>query len=88
MSRKFANRASERGYRWRMFDASLRELDRKRPPFQRLPAKIAIAAARAKFAGFLREPNKVNRHFAVLSAEMLDARRTGLNPRILAGRGL
>ena len=45
MSRKVANRASERGYRWRMFDASLLEIERKRPPFLRLPTTIAIAAS-------------------------------------------
>ncbi len=78
-----------RDYRWRMYDAQVMLEARRREPFVLISTLIPRLAMLARFKGLrVHGPSKINRHFAPLSTDMLDMRRIGLNPRILAGRGL
>lgn len=74
-------------YRFRMYDPYVMRLNRIRPRFMRIGQLVARNALRARFEGYRRGPNKHGRHFARISAEMLEARRCGVCPRVLAGRG-
>lgn len=77
-----------RGYRWRMNDPWCRIEAAKRPPFVRLAQLVITQAVRAKHRGYaIHGPNKHGRHFHPLSTDVLDARRIGISPRVLAGRG-
>lgn len=59
----------------------------RRPPFMLLPQLLRLAHVRARLAGHRRGPNKHGRYFQVLSADLLHARRQGINPRVLRGAG-
>lgn len=77
-----------RGYRWRMNDPWLRVETAHRQPFVCLAVMIHTNAVRARSRGkAIHGPNKHGRHFHPLSTDVLDARRIGISPRILAGRG-
>lgn len=59
----------------------------RRPPFMLLAQLLRLAHVRARLAGQRRGPNKHGRHFHVLTADLLHARRLGINPRVLRGAG-
>lgn len=78
----------KRLFKWRMNDPGLRNECAKRAPFVPLATKVRLNLARARKRGVaLHGPNKHGRHFWPLSTETLDARRQGIDPRVLAGRG-
>lgn len=76
-----------RGYRWRMFDPLVIRLDQLRQDHIALGSMLIRKHLRAGLTGFRRGPNKHGRHFHPLSTEVLDARRIGIDPRILRGVG-
>jgi len=77
------NRASDRGFRWRLVDPYCRVTAAKRPPHMRLSSVLRQAAVRARYAGVRRSPYRLRFH--PLTAETLDARRIGIAPRLLRG---